>query len=149
MAATEVLPERISLICPLDPLADHGAASTSPSQEPRWNQLVDELLRLRRLPEDWDGQGASAPDAVNVHAALEWVQQMRCYPHAVPPSQVVPGTSGELMVVWQGVWHGQPSLLEAEIASPDQIEWLLAIGEETPRQWITPRGSFHFVGAIA
>ncbi|MBI3461648.1 MAG: hypothetical protein HY000_01105 [Planctomycetes bacterium] len=150
MAVTQLPDARLSLISPLHPLRVEetlGTAVPHPGQDERWDRIIDELLRLRSFQDDWDGQGAAAPNPANVDSAIEWVQQMGRYPQAIPPTQVVPGVAGELLLVWQGTGQGQPFFLEAEICTPRQVEWMLAVSGQPSKQWVTERDSLYFVGA--
>lgn len=133
---------RVSLLSPLTEPERTGAASREEESPPAdrqreapWNRILDDLLRLRSLEDDWDGQGASPPDAANVDSALAWVREMSRYPQALPPSQVVPGVNGEVLLVWQG----ESLYLEAEISRPEEVEWLLATPGQPTRQWKTDR----------
>jgi hypothetical protein len=58
---------------------------------------------------------------------------MRVWPQALPPDQVVPGVTGEVLFVWQ-----RPGVLvEAEIADSNHIEWLVAVDGLPSRCWQT------------
>lgn len=122
-----------------------GEPPAAPSDGgPAWNAVVDELLRLRRLPDDWDGQGAMPPAAEHVDQAISWVQQMRRFPQAIVPSRVVPGVRGELFLEWQD----ESLYLVAEIAAPQRVDWLLAIPGEPNRHWVTEGTMPYFVGLV-
>lgn len=152
MATDQLGEARIGLISPLTEVTEidesGGGTAMVSEHEDRWSQVIDDLLRLRQLGEDWDGQGASALDAVNVDSAIAWAQHMRRYAQAVPPTQVVPGVTGEVSLVWQGLWQGKPFFLEAEISTPRQVEWMLAIPDQPTKQWVTDRANLYFVGPV-
>jgi hypothetical protein len=137
MSLPSLADARISLISPLVP-AVQPAAATSAGASPsvaaaQWDRLLDDLLRLRTLEEDWDGQGASALDPANVDRAIAWVQQMRRWEQALPPARVVPGVTGELILEWQA----DSFYLAAELAKSDRVEWLLTLPGQPTRQWET------------
>jgi hypothetical protein len=137
MTTHTLLDTRLSLYSPLVPAVTEGAepeAAREPSSNNgAWDHVLDELLRLRTLPGDWDGQGAEAPSRSNVDAAIRWVKEMRLWRHALPPTQTVPGTTGEVVLEWRGdAFH-----LAAEISTPDRIEWLLNLPGHAVRQWDT------------
>jgi hypothetical protein len=150
MILSELSDTRIGLIRPLHPGSDPVVVNTSDpgAHDNRWDRIVDELIRLRSFRNDWDGQGAAAPNDRNVDGAIDWVGRMRCYPQAIPPTQVVPGVAGEVFLVWQTLWQGQPCFLEAELSTPVQVEWMLAISGQPTKHWATPHDTFCFVGMI-
>ncbi len=137
MASTQSSHARIGLV---GPLLQAGAADKNgpkaaamPNANELWDQIIDGLLRMRALANDWDGQGASAPSPANVDRAIAWVREMHRYPQAVPPSRPVPGVTGEVVLEWQG----ESYYLLAEIVRPDQVEWMLAVDGEPTKHWIT------------
>jgi len=146
MIAAQLSDAGISLVSPLAPSS--GPAATGSENGPfaeqnlQWNQITADLLRLRQLEDDWDGQGASAPAPDNVESALEWVRQMRSFTQAIPPSQVVPGVTGEVLLVWQR----ESFFLEAEICQPGRVEWMLAVTGLPTKHWVTD--SPCFVGSV-
>lgn len=85
--------------------------------------VVDELLRVRALGDDWDGQGAAAPRPDVVDSALRWILEMRANPRAVLPARVVPGVDGGIVLEWQA----GASRLEVEISRPDRVEWMRTV----------------------
>jgi hypothetical protein len=98
-----------------------------------WDHILDELLRLRRLDNDWDGQGARALDPSNVDQAIAWVNEMRRWNRALPPTHVLPGTLGEVVLEWRlDSFH-----LIAEISTSSRIEWLLNLPDQPIKQWET------------
>ncbi len=108
-----------------------------------WKQIIDQLLCIRQLEEDWDGQGAAAPAAAVVDRALEWVGQMRRHPRAIPPSQAVAGVQGEVYLEWQsGAFY-----LVAEIPSPTRVEWMLVLEGQTNQHWVTEGALQYYVAA--
>jgi hypothetical protein len=129
--------DRISLASPL--LSELKASepsledASSPTGEASWDRLLDELSRLRRLEQDWDGQGALALDSANVDQAIAWVREMRRWRRALPPTHILPGTLGEVILEWRrGSFH-----LVAEIGTPTRLEWLLNLPGQPIKQWET------------
>jgi hypothetical protein len=59
---------------------------------------VDELLQLRNLGDNWDGDGALAPIPELVDGAIEFINQRR-YP--MPPSRIVPVNDGRITLEWE------------------------------------------------
>ena len=142
-------PHGLTLFSPLGSLpAASGAVHSNGLTrlgEDRWDQLLTELSQFRDLEDDWDGQGASAPERANLESAITWVEHMRGDDKAEPPFRVVAGVAGEVYLVWleSGI------LLEAEISKPNQIEWLLAIDGQPTRQWKTDNSTLWLVGRVS
>jgi hypothetical protein len=95
----------------------------------QWDRVAEELLRIGGLEDDWDGQGARAPDPAVIHSAVEWAKSVRRCPCVLPAPQVVPGVDGEVLLVWQG----ESYYLEAEFSRPDQVEWMLSVPGQPTR----------------
>ena len=58
---------------------------------------------------------------------------MRRWRGALPPTHVLPGTLGEVILEWRrDSFH-----LVAEISTPDRLEWLLNLPGEPVKQWET------------
>ena len=144
MASPSLTGDPISLIGPLTPNAGATQSAASSIAEIHWNQIVDKLAQMRELQDDWDGQGASAPTAENMGAAENWVGEMRRYSQAIPPSQVVPGVAGEVLLMWQK----EGFYLEAEISKPSEVEWMLAIPGQANKHWVTNGSVCYFVGSL-
>ncbi len=128
---------RISLTSPLisEPPTSGGAPESTRflAADAQWDRVLDDLLRLGGLENDWDGQGALALDPAHVDRASAWVREMRRWPYAVAPTNVLPGTSGEVILEWRGdSYH-----LAAEIATPGRVEWLLNVPGQPIKQWET------------
>ena len=149
MASAVLSDVQISLIRPLVRV-DETTGRTPPALSPAgmndaWDRTLNDLLRLRGLEDNWDGQGATAPNPANVDAATAWIQQMRRWERALPPARVVPGVLGEVHVVWQR----EAVYLDAEISDPHQVEWLLSLPGEPTRQWKTDLAQTWLVGLVA
>lgn len=139
MAAPTLADSRISLLSPLVSVTVpcEGGGETEVSRragtDAEWDRILNELIRLRDLEDDWDGQGSLVLGRDNVEAALRWINEMRRWRQALPPSCAVPGTAGE--VVFE--WRGDAFQLAAEISTPEKIEWLLNIPGQPLKQWDT------------
>src|ERR1700682_6147498 len=92
----------ISLLSPLMPDAEFPTRAVSPAISVRWDRIIDELLHLRSLQDDWDGQGCKVIDSANIDRTLSWVRDMRRWQRALPPTGAIPGTSGEVVLEWRG-----------------------------------------------
>src|SRR5437016_3685460 len=93
---------KLSLSIPLcsAPSKHNGEVALSPERQAKWKRVLDEIERLGRLENDWDGQGALAIDPKNVDRVRLWVVEMSRWQNALPPRHVVPGTAGEIVLKW-------------------------------------------------
>lgn len=99
-----------------------------------WEPLVDQLLRVYTLEDDWDGAGAAAPDKRCIEAALNWIREMaKSSETAVPPSYVSVSPGGELLLAWQT----DSEYLEAEVVSPTEVEWMYCVDGSPTENWIS------------
>src|SRR4051794_1952575 len=79
-----------------------------------WSQVIDDLLALRNLENDWDGQGAEAPNPALVDGAITLAQSLRTEGRR-PADFAVAGVNGT--VVFE--WHDSSGYLEIEVTAPD------------------------------
>lgn len=135
MATAVPASSRVSLLSPLvGTTAPNGSGSEIGNElNSQWEHLERELLRLRDLESDWDGQGSLPPDVRNIDAARHWIGDMRRWPQATPPHRAIPGTAGEVLLEWRD----EAFQLAAEIHTLDRIEWLLSVPGQPIRQWET------------
>ena len=135
LVAATLADSRISLLSPLVassvPCETSGGVSTETDSQ--WERILSDLVRLRDLEDDWDGQGSLPPDRNNVDAARCWINDMRGWHQALPPRSVFPGTAGEVVLEWRG----DAFQLAAEISTPEKVEWLLNVPGQPVRQWET------------
>src|SRR5438132_11351375 len=66
----------------------------------RWDEVVDDLLAMRALQDDWDGMGAEAPSSQLVESALRFAQTLRRQGYPCP-SRVGAGPNGTVLFEWQ------------------------------------------------
>ncbi len=118
------------MIADLDVLADqfeesplHGdGGEDAATQLDAWNHAIDKLLEIRSLTDDWDGEGAPAPECKLVDSAIRlagWMQgkDMR------PPSRIVAGPTGTVVFEWQS--DTGETLLDVEVTAPNKGELAL------------------------
>src|SRR5688572_25066409 len=104
---------------PTRPLDESGllASALDPLPAQTWGRLIDDLLALRRLEDDWDGQGAIAPPVALVDSAITLAQHLRAI--GKPPADfAVAGVNGTVMFEW----HHPASYVEIEVTAPDRAE---------------------------
>jgi len=64
-----------------------------------WADLINSLLEIGNLADDWDGQGAEAPTQGVVDGAIALAQTLRAEQH-VPADRVVPSVNGTIYFEW-------------------------------------------------
>lgn len=114
------------------------ALELAPSVQDTWDEIIGELNAMRRLTDDWDGLGASAPRNEIIDSAVEWGQHLRRLGRMAPAS-VLAGPRGTILFNWQD----ENGYLDAEVARPHYVEWM----------WIVPgrptqHGAFDYVPAL-
>ena len=86
-----------------------------------WQLLLDELLRIRNLKDDWDGEGTEAPHPALVDGAITLAQYLQA--NGGPPAdRVIAGVNGTIFFEW----HTPLGYQEIEVTSPMDAEcrWL-------------------------
>ena len=92
-------------------------ADPDTADERAWAALIDDLLALRGLKDDWDGLGAEAPHPALVDSAIKLVQR-RLTGRMPPADRVIPGVNGTIFFEW----HIPDSYTEIEVIAPDQAD---------------------------
>lgn len=96
------------------------AALDGSSIDPVWTEVIDELLAVRSLRDDWDDQGSRAPARALVDRAIGLAQRLRtCGIEA--PHRAVAGVNGTVVLEW----HEYDGYREIEVSSPDRAEYTL------------------------
>ncbi len=92
-------------------------SSTQDTPAHSWAQLIDELLRIRILEDDWDGEGTEAPHPSLVHGAIRLAQRLEAsgYP---PAERVIASVNATIYFEW----HFPFGYLEIEVTSPLDAE---------------------------
>jgi hypothetical protein len=108
----------------------------SDCQPPRpWSQVIDELLAIRRLTDDWDGQGAEASTPALVDGAITLAQNIRA--NGVRAADLaIAGVNGTVIFEW----HDPAGYLELEVTAPNRAEgrWV-AKGSDAARTFTLSR----------
>jgi hypothetical protein len=87
------------------------------SLEEGWKSRIDDLLGLRDLEDDWDGQGAPAPDKDLVDAALR-LATLLSRSECPLPDRAICGLSGTVIFEW----HFDHAYTELEVTSATEVE---------------------------
>jgi len=93
----------------------------SEGSDQSWTGLVDELLRIRNLKDDWDGEGTEAPHPDLVDFAIMLAQD--CQRKGAPPAdRAIVGVNGTIYLEW----HLPSGYQEIEITSPldAELRWV-------------------------
>lgn len=97
--------------------------SVGQRDDPMWAERIDELLSIRQLEDDWDGQGAPAPTSEVVDSALVLALLLKKEGIA-PPSLVAQGPSGGVHFDWL---PGGGKYVELRVLHPYQAEILVHV----------------------
>jgi sulfur carrier protein ThiS len=82
-----------------------------------WHSLIDQLLRIRNLQDDWDGEGTEAPHPALVDRAITLAQYLQA--NGFPPAErVIAGVNGTIYFEW----HTPLGYQEIEVLSPMDAE---------------------------
>jgi hypothetical protein len=79
-----------------------------------WEQRIDQLLGIRQLEDNWDGQGTVAPTVEVVDSALVLALLLR-NEGIEPPTGVVQGVNGDVLFDWQAP---DGKFVEVEVNGP-------------------------------
>lgn len=104
---------------PTRPLDPSGLSVSAEQSASSWDELADDLLRLRSLGNDWDGQGAAAPHLSLVVAALRLLLSLRARPDMAVPDRVLAGVDGTIVFEW----HTPLTHEEIEVVAPTIAEY--------------------------
>jgi hypothetical protein len=86
------------------------------SQGRDWSDVMDELLGLHGLTDDWDGEGTPAPGPALVNAALRLAQQLQRR-NAPPPDRAHASVNGTVYLEWFTPSH----YVEMEVVAPNRV----------------------------
>lgn len=117
------------------PLIPEGL-STSIETEDGWSSrmegLLQELKHFRLFKNNWDGEGAEAPQAELVDNAIDFLNFLQNQRILPPPTRVVASPVGNIILEWQFEYD---VYLEAEIVEPFQVEWMLEQPFHPTQHW--------------
>ena len=82
-----------------------------------WQELIANLVDLRSLDDDWDGQGAKAPAVELVDSAISLAGWLRDE-QVIPAHYAIAGVNGTLHLEWINNQHS----IDIEIISPGLAE---------------------------
>ena len=82
-----------------------------------WETVIDELLRMRELQDDWDGEGSIAPEKALVDDVTSYTY-WRKKENELAPARVIATVNGTICLEWtiNGLF------IEYEFVEPDRVE---------------------------
>jgi len=104
-----------------------------------WSRIIDALLGMYALTDNWDGLGAEAPGADLLSSAMDLVQLLCEEPTNQIPSRIVPTPIGTILLEWQTAGQYE----EWEISEPYLAECMLKEPGKPARHWQVQRHSAH------
>jgi hypothetical protein len=99
-----------------------------------WQPAIQEIIGFQDLEEDWDDNGAKAPSRELLDSAVALACAF-CKTGMEPPSRVVPGVTGTVLLEWQlpdGTYG------EVEIVRPLYAEVMMIQPGHPPKHWTLP-----------
>ncbi len=82
-----------------------------------WDTIIDELLRMRELQDDWDGEGSVAPQKALVDDVTSFAY-WRKQENELAPDRIVATVNGTICFEW----YADGSFKEYEFVAPDVVE---------------------------
>ena len=92
-----------------------------------WSAIQNRVIKFSHLNDNWDGEGAVAPDNGVIYMLNMFISEMK-QNNVTPPSRVIVGHGGEIIIEWQF----RNSTLEIETDSPGIYEFMLTPDEGEP-----------------
>ena len=99
--------------------------------EEKWFSSANRLSDFKRLVDDWDGLGATAPDQDVVQSAKIFLSLKRTQVPESPPSRVLAAPDGSVVFEWQS----GSTIVEVEIDAPGRANYMLEEPGKSPRFW--------------
>lgn len=115
------------------PFAQEGLTTSDASHiDKQWAMRIEDLLRIRLLRDNWDGEDAPAPAPEVIDSVLELFPLLRTQAELPPPNRIVPSREGGIVIEWQ---FDPDHYLEAECSEPYRAEWMLEIPDAPTAHW--------------
>ncbi len=99
-----------------------------------WQPAIQKITDFQRLEDDWDGSGAKAPSGELLDSAIALACAF-CKTGMQPPSRVVPGVTGTVLLEWQ---FSDGTYGEVEIVEPFYAEVMMIQPGHPPKHWTLP-----------
>lgn len=96
-----------------------------------WRRQERQLLELRRLRDNWDWEGARAPDPRVVDSAVDLLRHLQQCASTPPPSRTVASPDGVIVIEWQL----PDEYVSVEISEPYHGTWMSHQPGGRARHW--------------
>lgn len=106
----------------LYPQTSVAAVGLSSQSRDKWRTVVRALEPLKRLRNNWDGLGATAPSAEVVDTAIDLASELN-RTNQPSPTTVAPTAAGTILFTWDDSWD-DTRYFELEVRAPNRIEWM-------------------------
>lgn len=112
-----------------------GALASSPEHTLAhlWDLRLSDLLTIRRLSADWDGEDAEAPGPELVDFTITLLDYWRVSGDMPVPERIVPSPNGTVVIEWR--WPD--TYVEADVIDARTIEWMIAEDGREPAHDVT------------
>lgn len=84
----------------------------------RWRKATSDLIKLGNLGNNWDGEGAVAPDQELIDSAIDCLKILSKKLELPPPTRITSSHDGEIVFEWQNA----NEYFQAEIKRPFQAK---------------------------
>jgi len=112
-----------------------NVAAASDSVESRyWESIIDRIVEMQHLGEDWDGLGAKAPASELLESAIGLAYLLKGR-GMTPPARVVASTAGTVIFEWQ---TGEGFYGEVEIDRPMHADVMMLQPGQPAQHWELP-----------
>ena len=85
-----------------------------------WAQVMQVLIALRSLNDDWDGEGSEAPRPAAIAMAAQVAGSLEAHGAPVPTTATATRSGGILFG-----WEREADYTEIEVVGPDRVEWMV------------------------
>jgi hypothetical protein len=99
-----------------------------------WEPIVQTIVAMQNLSDDWDGMGAKAPTREVLESAIG-LAYLYAEQAVDPPHRVVPGLDGTVIMEWQ---EPDGTHTEVEIDRPLHAEVMLIEPGQPAKHWTLP-----------
>jgi hypothetical protein len=108
-----------------------GNGAIAGAQAYGWEPMIDRIVAMQHLGDDWDGLGAEAPSRELLESAIGLAYLLE--ENGMEPAHAVsPGPSGTVLMVWE---NSDGSYCEVEIVRPLFAEVFIKTPGEPSQHW--------------
>jgi hypothetical protein len=115
-------------------LRSRTSRETEDSSAVDWEEVIDEIVALQSLGDDWDGLGAIAPTPELLASAIGLATLLQ-KDGMDAPARAVAGTDGTVLLEWQAV---DGSYCEVEVDRPFHADVMLVLPGQPAKHWELP-----------